>query len=183
MECRSLWLIDNCCVCVMLSLCVGVCCCLAGYLFKKLHPHKLFFDITAYGHGCDVCRKRIKESYRSEKRRGEERGCRAAASSQQSTAWLAHSVTMWIVCCSCVVCVVCRCNVCDFDLCHGRCLNEISTSRCSCSLSLPPLSSPSRSPACACWRTAAVAVSVLRSQVPREGRRRHSRRQGSQGGA
>ena len=35
-----------------------------GYLFRSLHPHKLYYDVTAYGHGCDVCRKRIKESYR-----------------------------------------------------------------------------------------------------------------------
>lgn len=34
-----------------------------GYLFKSLHPHKLYFT-DSYGSGCDVCRKRINQSYR-----------------------------------------------------------------------------------------------------------------------
>lgn len=35
-----------------------------GYLFKELHPHRLYFDSTTYGHLCDLCRARIREGYR-----------------------------------------------------------------------------------------------------------------------
>jgi ABC-type multidrug transport system fused ATPase/permease subunit len=35
-----------------------------GYLFKELHPHRLFYDNKTAGHLCDLCRARIREAYR-----------------------------------------------------------------------------------------------------------------------
>ena len=35
-----------------------------GYLFLSLHPHRIFYDEGSVGHRCDLCRARIRASYR-----------------------------------------------------------------------------------------------------------------------
>lgn len=38
-----------------------------GYLFTALHPHRIYYDETAAGHWCDLCRSRIRAAYRCKK--------------------------------------------------------------------------------------------------------------------
>jgi ABC-type multidrug transport system fused ATPase/permease subunit len=43
---------------------VGYLCKEEGYLYLALHPHRVYYDETAVGHWCDLCRSRIRASYR-----------------------------------------------------------------------------------------------------------------------